>query len=76
MVLSLPKKPMNRLAGNLHKMGFALLEHRGFKFIKEEERRKWQNPEAILAEIGLKPGMTFFDIGCGQGFFLSPRRKW
>jgi ubiquinone/menaquinone biosynthesis C-methylase UbiE len=38
----------------------------------EEERRGWQNPERILAEVGLRPGMTFADIGCGRGFFTIP----
>jgi ubiquinone/menaquinone biosynthesis C-methylase UbiE len=41
----------------------------------DEERRKWQNPEQILADIGLKPGMTFADIGCGRGFFTIPAAK-
>jgi ubiquinone/menaquinone biosynthesis C-methylase UbiE len=35
----------------------------------EFERRKWQNPEEILKRIGLREGMTFVDIGCGEGFF-------
>jgi len=38
----------------------------------EQERRKWQNPESILAEMGLRSGMIFLDIGCGQGFFTIP----
>jgi ubiquinone/menaquinone biosynthesis C-methylase UbiE len=38
----------------------------------EEERRRWQNPETILADIGLKPSLTFIDIGCGDGFFAIP----
>jgi ubiquinone/menaquinone biosynthesis C-methylase UbiE len=41
----------------------------------EQERRKWQNPEDILSEIGLLHGMTFTDIGCGQGFFTVPAAK-
>ena len=49
--------------------------HRGFHVLPEEERRKWQNPEAILSEIGLKPGMTFLDIGCGLGYFTLPAAK-
>ncbi|HEX7475541.1 MAG TPA: class I SAM-dependent methyltransferase [Dehalococcoidales bacterium] len=38
-------------------------------FFDETERRKWQNPEAILSANGLKTGMVFMDIGCGEGFF-------
>jgi len=41
----------------------------------EEERRKWQTPETILSDIGLKPDMTFADIGCGRGFFTIPAAK-
>lgn len=39
------------------------------------ERREWQNPEAILADIGLKPALTFIDIGCGGGFFAMPAAR-
>ena len=35
--------------------------------LDEATRRSWYNPEAIL--IDLKPGMTFADIGCGDGYF-------
>jgi ubiquinone/menaquinone biosynthesis C-methylase UbiE len=38
----------------------------------EAERRQWQNPESILAVAGLKPAMTFVDLGCGNGFFAVP----
>jgi ubiquinone/menaquinone biosynthesis C-methylase UbiE len=41
----------------------------------DPERRKWQNPEAILADIGLNPGMSFADIGCGGGFFALPAAR-
>jgi len=39
----------------------------------ENERR--QNPESILLEIGLRPGLTFMDAGCGDGFFALPAAK-
>ena len=41
----------------------------------DPERRKWQNPEAILASIGLKAGLIFMDIGCGGGFFALPAAR-
>jgi len=42
---------------------------------RDRERRKWQDPEAILKEIGLKLGDTFIDIGCGPGYFTIPAAK-
>jgi len=41
----------------------------------DPERRQWQDPEAILKEIGLKPGLTFIDAGCGAGFFTLPAAR-
>jgi ubiquinone/menaquinone biosynthesis C-methylase UbiE len=46
-----------------------------FHLHDEATRRKWQDPEAILAEIGVKPGYTFADIGCGDGFFTLPAAR-
>ncbi|MBI2859900.1 MAG: class I SAM-dependent methyltransferase [Chloroflexi bacterium] len=40
-----------------------------------EGRRCWQDPEAILAGIGLKAGFIFADIGCGNGFFALPAAR-
>ena len=51
------------------------MEHFSGILRDEQERRKWQNPEDILSEIGLRHGMTFADIGCGQGFFTVPAAK-
>jgi len=45
------------------------------RFFDETYRRRWQNPEAILAEIGLKSNFTFMDIGCGEGFFTIPAAR-
>jgi ubiquinone/menaquinone biosynthesis C-methylase UbiE len=44
-------------------------------FGDETERRRWQNPEAILSSVGLKRGYTFVDVGCGTGFFALPAAK-
>jgi ubiquinone/menaquinone biosynthesis C-methylase UbiE len=43
--------------------------------IEENERRRWQNPEAILRQIGLKPDHVFADIGCNDGFFAIPAAR-
>lgn len=41
----------------------------------ELTRRSWQNPDQILQEIGLETGMTFVDMGCGEGFFAVQAAK-
>jgi ubiquinone/menaquinone biosynthesis C-methylase UbiE len=41
----------------------------------DENRRKWQDPEAILDRIGLGPGMVFVDLGCGEGYFSLPAAR-
>jgi ubiquinone/menaquinone biosynthesis C-methylase UbiE len=39
------------------------------------ERLLWQNPEEVLAQIGLQPGQTLIDLGCGDGFFTIPAAR-
>jgi ubiquinone/menaquinone biosynthesis C-methylase UbiE len=57
--------------------GFIILEHHRSSHLpfEDSERRNWQNPEAVLTGIGLKPGFTFADIGCGGGFFALPAAR-
>ncbi len=50
------------------------MKHHKFRH-DESGRRQWQNPDAILVEIGLRSGMTFVDVGCGGGFFAIPAAK-
>ncbi len=38
----------------------------------ENERRRSQEPFAILRGVGLAQGMIFVDMGCGAGFFSIP----
>jgi ubiquinone/menaquinone biosynthesis C-methylase UbiE len=37
--------------------------------LDESTRRSWYNPEEILGSIGLRAGVVFIDVGCGDGFF-------
>lgn len=47
-----------------------------YRFCHDDEaRRRWQDPVAILLDIGLKPGFIFVDVGCGDGFFAIPAAK-
>jgi ubiquinone/menaquinone biosynthesis C-methylase UbiE len=36
---------------------------------EETVRRQWRKPETTLKQVGLRAGMVFMDIGCGDGFF-------
>jgi len=45
----------------------------GRRFTADDpERRRWQDPEQILSTIGLREGMEFVDLGCGEGYFAIP----
>jgi len=35
----------------------------------QESRDDWQQPQRVVADLGLRPGATVADIGCGQGYF-------
>ncbi len=39
------------------------------------ERLLWQNPEEVLDALGLRPGQTLIDLGCGDGFFTIPAAR-
>lgn len=41
----------------------------------DPKRRAWQDPEKILTAIGLSDGLTFIDVGCGEGFFALPAAR-
>ena len=49
--------------------------HRSWHYVDETKRRQWQNPETVLDAIGLKPGLIFVDVGCGDGFFTLPAAR-
>jgi ubiquinone/menaquinone biosynthesis C-methylase UbiE len=50
-------------------------QHQGWIHQDETKRRKWQDPEATLEKTGIVPGMTFMEIGCGNGFFTLPAAR-
>lgn len=33
------------------------------------ERDRWQHPEQVLDELGIKAGTVVADVGCGKGYF-------
>jgi ubiquinone/menaquinone biosynthesis C-methylase UbiE len=43
--------------------------------VDDPERRRWQDPEEVLTSIGLREGMVFADIGCGEGYFTIPAAR-
>jgi ubiquinone/menaquinone biosynthesis C-methylase UbiE len=43
--------------------------------VDDPERRKWQDPDQILSSIGLREGMVFVDLGCGEGYFAIPAAR-
>ncbi len=43
--------------------------------VDDPDRRRWQDPEEILTLIGLREGMVFVDIGCGEGYFAIPAAR-
>jgi ubiquinone/menaquinone biosynthesis C-methylase UbiE len=48
----------------------------GRRFMADDpERKRWQDPEQILTSIGLREGMVFVDMGCGEGYFAIPAAR-
>ena len=45
------------------------------RYVDEQIRRKWHDPTIVLKDVGLRDGMVFMDIGCGDGFFAIPAAK-
>jgi ubiquinone/menaquinone biosynthesis C-methylase UbiE len=41
----------------------------------DPERKEWQDPEKIFPAIGLRKGMVFVDVGCGEGYFALPAAR-
>jgi ubiquinone/menaquinone biosynthesis C-methylase UbiE len=74
-----PLIPLNRIfiycrSSPVHSKGRFRM-NRGHLSPEDPERRKWQDPEAILSSIGISAGMIFVDMGCGEGYFALPAAR-
>ena len=46
-----------------------------YKHIGEGIIRMWHRPKLNLESIGVRSGIVFMDIGCGDGFFTTPAAR-
>lgn len=44
----------------------------GAQWLFRSERTTEEDPERMLVELGLKPGMAVCDMGCGNGYYSLP----
>lgn len=45
------------------------MHYRGAPWLIRESRQREEDCEQMLANLGVKPGMTVCDMGCGNGFY-------
>lgn len=41
----------------------------GAALVSAETRNEWQQPDRVMADLGVRPGTRVADIGCGDGYF-------
>jgi len=41
------------------------------KLLMDPLRKKWQDPESIIEQIGIQSGWAVADLGCGPGYFTT-----
>jgi ubiquinone/menaquinone biosynthesis C-methylase UbiE len=49
-----------------------IFDPKNIDILESEERKTWQNPSEILAQIDLKQDYVVADLGCGSGYFSIP----
>jgi ubiquinone/menaquinone biosynthesis C-methylase UbiE len=48
------------------------MSHHGAPWLVRQEREQEERCSLLLANLGLRPGMTVCDLGCGNGFHTLP----
>lgn len=43
--------------------------------VADESRDQWQQPDRVVADLGLRPNMRVADVGCGNGYFTTRLAK-
>jgi ubiquinone/menaquinone biosynthesis C-methylase UbiE len=51
------------------------MHYRGAPWLVRERREREERCSLVLANLGVKPGMTVCDMGCGNGYFTLPLAK-
>jgi ubiquinone/menaquinone biosynthesis C-methylase UbiE len=51
------------------------MSHRGASWLIRPEREQEENASESFDRLGLEPGMTIVDMGCGNGFWTLPMAK-
>ncbi len=51
------------------------MSHRGASWLIRPERDREENASESFDKLGLEPGMTVVDMGCGNGFWTLPMAK-
>ena len=51
------------------------MSHQGASWLIRPERDQEENASESFDNLGLKPGMTVVDLGCGNGFWTLPMAK-
>ncbi|MEW6747017.1 MAG: methyltransferase domain-containing protein, partial [Planctomycetota bacterium] len=46
--------------------------NRYIKSLESPERRQTEDPDQVIAQLGLKPDDWIVDLGCGPGFYTLP----